>query len=121
MVEHNFEEQHRQEAHDQGQARSHDVGELDPGSCPCKLMVDELLVIEQLAIRLRLRPESHDASSLRGNGLPLGSIRPLYTQSEVEKYEESQTHHFYWVFRVRRTLVQPDCACERRTALSGRQ
>ena len=65
MVKNDLKEQDRQEASRQDQACRRNVGELD--SCPSavKLVIDELLVIKQLAVGLRLRPESHVASSSR--------------------------------------------------------
>ena len=94
VVEHDLEEQDRQEAHQQRQARRGDVRELDATPCALKLVVDKLLVVQQLTERLRLRPYCHDArSSQDGPGCRNGSsiIRPPRTKgtTNVVGFDES--------------------------------
>lgn len=66
MVEYHLDEKCRQENDHQCQAGRHDIGELDAGPRPLELMIDELLVVQQFAVRFRLGSQSHDACSSRG-------------------------------------------------------
>ena len=62
MVEHHLEEEHAQRGRARIRHGGQDVGHLDPRPGPAELMVDVLLVVEQLAVRLRA--QGHGAASL---------------------------------------------------------
>ena len=61
VVEHDLQEQRPDQPHEQDEHGGDDVRHLDPRAGAGELVVDELLVIQQLAVRLRLRAQGHDA------------------------------------------------------------
>ena len=61
VVEDDLQQQRPGQAHQQDEHRGGDVRHLDPRPGAGELVVDELLVVQQLAVRLRLCAQGHDA------------------------------------------------------------
>ena len=110
MVENHLEKQDRQETNHQRQAGRHDVGELDAGPRPLELVIDELLVIQQLAVRLRLRSQSHDTCSSQEAQRCVWNLFVHYTHFYSEKNEGSRTSRFS-DHAVPTKVLGPLCSC----------
>ena len=86
VVENHFNEERSDKAHQQDEHRCHDVGHLDSRAGASKLVIDELLVIQQLAIRLCLRAQAHDRLLPADVGSRC-STGPYYTPIPLKKNE----------------------------------